>query len=572
MSKRAIRRRREKPCGKSIRTPVPARGQVAPSDHGSVTERLARLLDTPHLAKVVPHLAPEVLHHLIRERGLEACGPFIAATTPKQLASLLDLDLWHATPGRNDQFDDRRFGTWLEALMNEGEAVAAGVVVAMDQDLVVGGLWHHVRVFDPGVFEPTFSSDDERPEVRNTHVESEVGGYVVRAKTTSAWDAIVGLLVALADERPECFHALMQGCQRLSNSTPENDGLDDLLLAPDQQLYDVSIEREQRRTQQGYLTAGDARAFLKMARQRRSSSSSINAIVAAYFRALDAELASAPESSQLHEYPERSPNDPDVSNSIDALAELMSQAGLASTRPRALLGPIGGEMSCVRPLEPLMEYVHDTDQTAYFARNREFAFLANALVAGCSVYSRALTALEAWNAVVGICNLGLEVVSNTGVDPTEAVAADPTTALSEDFLIHHDVLAAFEAGWKLLHDDVSMFVTERLISILEQFKSADSEVQRDLYRLRRELERNREAGTPWLSQQALEVVATIDMPAWACLCGLLSECPVLPATMTAILDRHAGSVSATAFECFNTRGQIRKVHEFTARLPDILFG
>jgi hypothetical protein len=226
-------------------------------------------------------------------------------------------------------------------------------------------------------------------------------------------------------------------------------------------------------------------------------------------------------------------------------------------------------VSRLTPLEPLMEYVHDTDQMAYFARNREFAFLANALVAGCSVYSRALTVHEAWNAVAGICNLGLESLSNAVVDPTGA--ADRTTALPEDFLIDHDVLAAFDAGWKLLHDDVSMFVTDRVISILQEFQSVDSSIQRDIYQLRRELERNRDAGTPWLSQDALEVLAIIDMPAWACLCGLLSECPVLPATMTAILDRHAGSVSATAFECFTTHGQIRKVHEFAATLRDILF-
>jgi hypothetical protein len=504
---------------------------------------------------------------LIRECGLEACGAIIAATTPKQLASVLDLDLWHATPGLDDQFDQHRFGTWLEALMNESEAVAASVVAAMDQELVVAGLSHYVRVFDPGVFEPTFSSDDERPDARSGHVESEVGGYVVRAKTAHAWDAIVGLLVALADDRPECFHAVMQGCKRVSKSTPEIDGLDDLMLEPEQQLHDVSIVRERRRTEQGYLTAGDARAFLKMARQPRSASSSNNGIATAYFRALDTEIASSTETSQPDQYSERSPNDREVSNSIDAITELLIQSGTASAGPRALLGPAGGHVSRVTPFEPLMEYVHETDQMAYFARNRELAFLANALVAGCSVYSRALTVQEAWSAAVGVCNLGLETLSNASVDPTEE--PDTAATLPEDFLIEHDVLAAFDAGWKLLHDDVSMFVTERLISILGEFQSLDSAVQRDLYQLRRKLERNRDARTPWLTQDALEVLAILDTPAWASLCGLLSECPVLPATMTAILERHAGSVSATAFECFTTRGQIGKVHEFTARLRDI---
>ena len=87
----------------------------------------------------------------------------------------------------------------------------------------------------------------------------------------------------------------MQGCRRLSNSRPEIDGLDDLLLAPEQHLHDVAIERERRRSQQGYATPADARAFLQMARQPKHTRSgaptaiAINPIVAAYFRAADEE-------------------------------------------------------------------------------------------------------------------------------------------------------------------------------------------------------------------------------------------------------------------------------------------
>ena len=54
------------------------------------------------------------------------------------------------------------------------------------------------------------------------------------------------LLNELADEHGECFHTVMQGCRSLSNSRPEIDGLDDLLMAPEQQLHDVALEREDR--------------------------------------------------------------------------------------------------------------------------------------------------------------------------------------------------------------------------------------------------------------------------------------------------------------------------------------
>lgn len=542
MPKPADRRRRKKP------------GQTDP---------LARLLDAPHLAQIVPRLAPEVLHHVIRERGLEACAGLIAASTPQQLASVLDLDLWQTSPTRNDQFDASRFGTWLEALMNEGEAVAVGVLEAIDPDLAATGLSRYVRVFDPGVFQPTASSDDESPDVdvaRSASLECEIGGYVVRARTSQAWDAIVGTLVTLADDRPDVFHNLMQGCRRVSNSTPEIDGLDDLLLEPEQLLHDVSIERERRRTQAGYLTAGDARAFLQMARQRRSAatddSSSMNGIATAYFRALDAEIALSTQSSRTEEDREPSSNDPEVARSIDAVLDLLTQSGLTPAQPRALLGPAADDVRRVTPLEPLLAHVHDTDETAYFVRNRELAFLANALIAGCSVYSRPLTPQEAWSAVAGVCNIGLEVLSTT---------------LPDDFLVNHDVVTPFEVGWRQLHNDVSMFVARHLIAILQELQTIDTPVQEDLYRLRRELERNCDAGTPWLSQDALEPLAIVDMPAWASLCGLLSECPVLPAALTAILENRGGSFDATAFEPFTTRTQIHKVHEFSARLRNMLF-
>src|SRR5438128_8724747 len=190
------------------------RDTAAPRDGGSVEHRLARLLDTPFLARVVPHLPPETLHRLIRYRGLDACGKLVTSATPAQLTSLLDLDLWrHAQPGRDEQFDVDRFGEWLEVLVNTGDSVAARTVAALDKDVVIVGLSRYVRVFDPGIFEPTESTDDEpmdRNEMMNSEtsgdvLECEVGSYLVRARRTDAWDAIVALLVTLETEHNHYF-------------------------------------------------------------------------------------------------------------------------------------------------------------------------------------------------------------------------------------------------------------------------------------------------------------------------------------------------------------------------------
>src|SRR5215831_3794514 len=167
------------------------------------TSALARLIDTPHLAQVVSRLSPDVLHQVIRHHGLDACAALVAAATPQQVTAILDLDLWRpVAAGGTERFDAARFGAWLEALMEEGEAVAARVIAEMDASVAVAALSRYVRVFDPGVFEPTVSSDDERewngPRPSDED-ECEVGGYLIRARTSEAWDAVVGLLVALSD-------------------------------------------------------------------------------------------------------------------------------------------------------------------------------------------------------------------------------------------------------------------------------------------------------------------------------------------------------------------------------------
>lgn len=68
----------------------------------SVADPLARLLESPHLERIVPHLAPETLHRLINRCGLEACGELVVSASPQQLTALLDLDLWRTgQPGRD---------------------------------------------------------------------------------------------------------------------------------------------------------------------------------------------------------------------------------------------------------------------------------------------------------------------------------------------------------------------------------------------------------------------------------------------------------------------------------------
>lgn len=615
---------------------------TAPRNGGSSVEhRLARLLDTPFLDRVVPHLPPEALHQLIRYRGLDACGELVVSATPAQLTLLLDLDLWRqAEPGRDLRFDVDRFGEWLEVLVDTGDSVAARTVAALDVDLVVAGLSRYVRVLDPGIFEPVAQSDDEQVDRHEAMREGdwlqinegmdaeamdagdaavddsgghwpeyEVGGYLVRARRAGAWDAIVTLLVALDEEHRSYFQAVMRGCRRLSNSRPEIDGLDDLLPAPEQHLRDVMIERERRQSQQGYATPADARAFLQMAREpkqthsgtSRSALSKVNPIVTAYFQAADEVLESSIETGRSSErQPEApSPASPSASmslpsaashlsdvdthtagvpESLEAVMELLSEAGVMPERPRALLeaADAGPQAASLAQLRRLMEYVRDTSDTAYFTRSRELAFLANTLLAGCSLQSRPFTPQEASDAAAAVCNLGLEYwpVRWPGVTSPGAPAPHPhhtaTAPPPDTFLIDHDLVTAFEVGWSVLQHDVSLFVAEQLISTLTEIDCADRDIKRGLVALQHALLKQRDAGTPWLARDEAEILAMLDTTAWISVLGLLDECPVLSAALTAVLEDRATKVSPAEFDFISTASQIGDVRAFMRQLPEVL--
>jgi hypothetical protein len=577
---------------------------TAPRDGGSVEHRLARLLDTPFLARVVPHLPPETLHQIIRYRGLDACGELVTSATPAQLTSLLDLDLWrHAQPGRDRLFDADRFGEWLEVLVDTGNSLAARTVAALDKNLVVAGVSRYVRVFDPGIFEPTAQSDDEPTDRHEAmregdsmhadeapvhdssgdRFECEVGGYIVRARRADAWDAIVALLIALDAEHGDYFHAVMQGCRRVSNSRSEIDGLDDLLLAPEQHLHDVTIERERRRSQQGYATPADARAFLEMARQpthTRSGASTTasmkaNPIVTAYFRAADGVPESSKHSSDVYAHAT------DVAESLEAdvgvssaalrsALALLTEAGMMPERPRALLEAADAGLTRLRRL---LAFVCDTHETAYFARSRELAFLANTLLAGGSVQSRPFTPQEASDAAAAICNLGLEYWPGRWPSVTSpgASASHPHDSLPPDsLLIDHDLVTAFEVGWLVLHQEVSLFAAEQLIATLSDVDCVDRDIRRGLVALRRTLVKQRDAGTPWRARDAAEILAMLDMTVWISVLGLLDECPVLPAALMAVLEGRTTTVSPTEFDFISTAAQIGDIRIFMRKLPDVL--
>jgi hypothetical protein len=336
-----------------------------------------------------------------------------------------------------------------------------------------------------------------------------------------------------------------------------------------------------------------------MARQPRpaprmpdaSAPGAINPIATAYFRAAEEEPDATPEAASAgagHSAPRLDARnvaarvDVDSAASIDAVIELLAEAGLVPERPRALLEAADEDPRSARlqVLRALMTFLLHHDETVYLARSRELAFLANTLLAGCSVQSRPFTPREASDAAACICNLGLECwparwpgATSQRASPPGEPPRDPGTAMAPDgLLVEHDLVSAFEVGWSVLYEDVSLFVADQLVATLADLDCADADSRHGIRALRRTLAEQREAGTPWLARGAADVLAMHDTIAWISVLGLLDECPILPEALTAVLERRTTAVSPTAFEFISTAAQIADVRLFMRALPGVLSG
>jgi len=511
---------------------------------------LERILSTPHLAKVVPQLQPEVIHRVIQRCGLEDSSELVALATPEQLERVFDLDLWRAgRPGRDEQFDADRFGVWLEVLVEAGVAVAAQKLSEMDPSIVTAGFAQHLRVFDRAAVSRYTTTDgveiDEKVD-RERELTCDVGDYLVVARRTDSWEAIVAVLTSLAEDHSGCFDRVMSGCRAVSSSGRELDGLDDLLEAGDQAMFDVAFEREQRRDTSGFVAPAEARAFLEASRRlrlERDTMPPLDPIARAHLGTATPSVEPA------------LPLDDSTMQSLAAVVDVLMEAGIvAPQQPRALLTGPDVPVSRLRHIETQMQFVLDRDPVVSSQRNDELTFLANTIAAGCSVQARPLSPEEAWNAALATCNLGLE----------------NRQPLPDDFLVGHDLIGVFQVGWTILHDNVVMHAAEQLLDLLATLRIHDDEIQQGLDALRKVLTKHWRVGVPWRAQDALDVITSLDMPAWAGLVGLLNECPVMHASVKAVRGSGINSVSPTDFDFISENSQIASIREFLRSLPQTL--
>jgi hypothetical protein len=493
------------------------------------------------------------LHQLVLECGLEDAGPIVALATTAQLQKVFDDDLWRAErAGAAEEFDAERFGLWLEVLVEAGPALAARKLVEMDFDLVTAAFSRHLLVLD----EQSIALEREGAEaieefgdhvleeqlaqvVETLESDSifEIAGFKVVARSGAPWDALTEILASMSSDHPAFLGRLLSRCGALAAEwIVDNGGLYEVLTTDEQILADVAGEREERRAQEGFVAPPEAAAFLRLARQRpddEAPSPPWDHLTASYFRTLDARTSGLRE-----ETPARA--------RVEAQRSGLLAAGEASAPER------------LATIRTLLLHAREHDAAAYARRTEELGYLANVLVAGCSFQSRRFRPVEAADAALATCNLGLESWPR-GAGPE----------LPPSFLVDHELVSVFRKGFRLLHERVCLEVARGLVEALAGLELADAALRRDVARLRARMTAQLEAGTPWRERENLDVLAILDPPTWAVLVGLVDECPVVP--KPAPSGKPALRV-ASEFEFVSDPGQIAWARDFAAALARRLSG
>jgi hypothetical protein len=219
------------------------------------------------------------------------------------------------------------------------------------------------------------------------------------------------------------------------------------------------------------------------------------------------------------------------------VVEILRDAGVLLDEPRALLASAAGEHSRVARIQ---DYVASNPASA-----PHLAYLANAIVAGCSIQARPFTSREASEAAAAICNLGLENWPPRWLEI--------------------DLVTAFQVGWTVLHRDVSIYAAERLIEVIAGLRCGDRDIQLRLHGLRRQLMESVRDGAPWRARNHLDVIVMLDAPSWAALLALLDECPVLHRAILAARDRRL-AIDPSDYQFISQNVDLGVVREFMTSL------
>ena len=374
----------------------------------SSTKLLARVLEEPGLVEAVRGLPAQALGRLIDGIGLEGAGELVALATTEQLGQVFDQDLWSAQQAAGDEhFDPARFATWLDVMLEAGEAAVAQRLCELPLDLVTLGVQGLLLVIDIESLAIQMSNTRDDTDLLEKALDSclseEWEEYRLLARDARAWDTVLSCLLALDRDHHQRLRSILEHCAAMSSEYIEdNGGLYEVLSAEEMLEADAAAQREERRGARGYVSPADARSFLALAERRLSYAEGRDPVTRAYFRELDRSATAEPQRTT------GAPPTPETNRLMNLVAKVAGQAP-NTTRP-ALNGPATRraiQRSGARFIDVALVGLGRQQPSDHTERIEELSYLTNVLLAGYAENGRRLRPVEATEKVLDVCNRGL---------------------------------------------------------------------------------------------------------------------------------------------------------------------
>jgi hypothetical protein len=374
---------------------------------------------TPTLLNAIP---PRAAAALFQRIGIYDAAALMTMVPADTLLRALDESIWKSPqPGAPERVDPAELIEWLDTWHDIGERFLLDRIAAMSDDYLVLLLSRIVQV----------NSENLHPEcdaVVDAFVEKGLadcqrfGPFEVQAVSDEHNDTVQTTLNALWIDCPDRMLRLLN---RLS-ITPDTYEFQRGWMTT---ALDVEYERRSFREAHGYVSGDDARAFLSYALsvtpQHILTMTGYDAHTARHLTAVGNASAATNPIHAEHDLNRATDTEPDssgelvISPSLDqdlpALLALLQNAELldSSAAPLLLTSENKSEEA---QLVTQLRLLAGCDVDAFQQRTKELAYLANTLLAAVGVNGSALSDLQAKDAALAICCLGLDLAQTYGVN------------------------------------------------------------------------------------------------------------------------------------------------------------
>lgn len=566
---------------------------------------LGHILGSPELMAAVQALPAPALGKLIDHVGLEDSGEIVALASTQQLLQVFDDDLWQSQKvGQDADFDPQRFLLWIQILLEAGEKEAADRIADMPEDLVTMAFQQlMIVVSEDEVRSISLSMRGQSHQLDKimsaTHYE-ELEGFFLFARDASGWDSLMSLITSLDRDHHHFLYRVLERCSAMSTELLEDQGGLYHVLTSDSMLAgDMAAEREDRRTQQGFVAPSSAVSFLALARQDVSPQR--DPVTRAFFRerspspvASAASTGASPSDRSGQESGLRQassqPTRGEQAPSATPLLQLLQQSRVLETAVDVspLLLGTGPSRSPAHglPLARALLKLQKREPERYDARMEELSYLANVLVSGLTLEGKKLRPVEALQLAVSLTNLGLELAlkaqqtASGSANPSDVGRSGAGAGMREvaELLSHRTADALFRLAWQTLFLKVQMPAAEKLERMLahslETLPDGNLMLAQALRRAHYVVKQSRQKQRPWEALDTLRDLTLFETPpeAFSALLGLLEECPLCTDWLMAWSDGETSPEPATEglghqARLIATRRRLAQVRRFLVSVP-----